>query len=311
MKIVLCDSATVNSYGFRTEVEGIDLTRFKKNPVMLYNHDHEKVIGRWENVKVGEGKLTAEPVFDTDDPFAAEIERKVKDGFIKGCSMGIVIKNISQTKGIDTATNSVLIEASIVSIPSDENALVVYDNEENKKKLSINDFNKLFYQMEKKEIDNEQLTIDNGQLTIDDLQTELAAKTDIIADLSAQVNELKRELAERDFREAEAVVNTYVEKGVINGDIKSIVLAFYLDKPEDTKELLESMSMKLTEKRQSEVAENQENKVTLSSLVNKEPKVKRSWDELDKAGELKRLKEINPEEFRKLFFEKFGKEYVG
>ena len=311
MKIVLCDSATVNSYGFRTEVEGIDLTRFKKNPVMLYNHDHEKVIGRWENVKVGEGKLTAEPVFDTDDPFAAEIERKVKDGFIKGCSMGIVIKNISQTKGIDTATNSVLIEASIVSIPSDENALVVYDNEENKKKLSINDFNKLFYQMEKKEIDNEQLTIDNGQLTMDDLQTELAAKTDIIADLSAQVNELKRELAERDFREAEAVVNTYVEKGVINGDIKSIVLAFYLDKPEDTKELLESLTMKLTEKRQSEVAENQENKVTLSSLVNKEPKVKRSWDELDKAGELKRLKEINPEEFRKLFFEKFGKEYVG
>jgi HK97 family phage prohead protease len=311
MKIVLCDSATVNSYGFRTEVEGIDLTRFKKNPVMLYNHDHEKVIGRWEKIKVDEGKLTAEPVFDTDDPFAAEIERKVKDGFIKGCSMGIVIKNISQTKGIDTATNSVLIEASIVSIPSDENALVVYDNEENKKKLSINDFNKLFYQMEKKEIDNEQLTIDNGQLTIDDLQTELAAKTDIIADLSAQVNELKRELAERDFREAEAVVNTYVEKGVINGDIKSIVLAFYLDKPEDTKELLESMSMKLTEKRQSEVAENQENKVTLSSLVNKEPKVKRSWDELDKAGELKRLKEINPEEFRKLFFEKFGKEYVG
>ena len=311
MKIVLCDSATVNSYGFRTEVEGIDLTRFKKNPVMLYNHDHEKVIGRWEKIKVDGGKLTAEPVFDTDDPFAAEIERKVKDGFIKGCSMGIVIKNISQTKGIDTATNSVLIEASIVSIPSDENALVVYDNEESKKKLSINDFNKLFYQMEKKEIDNSQLTIDNGQLTIDDLQTELAAKTDIIADLSAQVNELKRELAERDFREAEAVVNTYVEKGVINGDIKSIVLAFYLDKPEDTKELLESMSMKLTEKRQSEVAENQENKVTLSSLVNKEPKVKRSWDELDKAGELKRLKEINPEEFRKLFFEKFGKEYVG
>jgi hypothetical protein len=67
----------------------------------------------------------------------------------------------------------------------------------------------------------------------------------------------------------------------------------------------------LTEKRQNESAENQENKVTLSSLVNKEPKVKRSWDELDKAGELKRLKEINPEEFRKLFFEKFGKEYVG
>ena len=36
----------------------------------------------------------------------------------------------------------------------------------------------------------------------------------------------------------------------------------------------------------------------------------RSWDELDKAGELQRLKTVNPEEFRRLFFEKFGKEYI-
>ena len=163
--------------------------------------------------------------------------------------------------------------------------------------------------METKKIENSELKIENSEL--ENMQTELAAKTDIIADLSAQVDELKRELAERDFREAEQAVNNAVKEGTIPANVKNIVLAFYLDKPEDTKELLGSLSMKLTEKKQNEVSKEQvENQVTLSSLIKQEPKVERSWDELDKAGELKRLKEINPEEFRRLFFEKFGKELM-
>ena len=300
MKIILCDSTTVNSYGFRTDVSGINLTRFNKNPVMLYNHDHERIIGRWEHVKADGNQLVAEPVFDMEDPFAAEIARKVEQGFIKGCSMGLVIKNISQSKGIDVATNSVLIEASIVGIPSDENALVVYDNEENKKKLSINEFNKLFYQMENKETTT---SIHNSQLTIDDLQAELAAKTDIITDLSSQIDELKKELAERDFREAEAHINSLIEAGHISEDVKSIALAFYLSNPEDTDKLLASVTAKPESKPESK-------KVSLSEFLKTSPKkVERTWDDLDKAGELKRLKEINPEEFRRLFFAKFGTEY--
>lgn len=300
MKIILCDSTTINSYGFRTDVTGINLSRFNKNPVMLYNHDPERIIGRWEHVKTDGNQLIAEPVFDMEDPFAAEIARKVEQGFIKGCSMGLVIKNISQSKGIDVATNSVLIEASIVGIPSDENALVVYDNEENKKKLSINDFNKLFYQMENKETTT---SIHNSQLTIDDLQAELAAKTDIITDLSSQIDELKKELAERDFREAEAHINALIEAGHISEEVKSIALAFYLSNPEDTDKLLSSVTAKTESKPESKT-------VSLSELLKTSPKkVERTWDDLDKAGELKRLKEINPEEFRRLFFAKFGTEY--
>lgn len=301
MKIILCDSTTINSYGFRTDVSGINLSRFNKNPVMLYNHDPERIIGRWEHVKTDGNRLIAEPVFDMEDPFAAEIARKVEQGFIKGCSMGLVIKNISQSKGIDVATNSVLIEASIVGIPSDENALVVYDNEENKKKLSINDFNKLFYQMENKETTT---SIDNSQLSIDNLKAELAAKTDIITDLSSQIDELKKELAERDFREAEAHINSLIEAGHISEDVKSIALAFYLSNPEDTDKLLASVTAKSESQPEAKT-------VSLSELLKTSPKkVDRTWDELDKAGELKRLKEINPEEFRRLFFDKFGKEYL-
>lgn len=288
MKVVLCDSKTINSYGFRTDVAGIDLARFKKNPVMLYNHNPLQVIGRWENIEITKTQLTAEPVFDTDDPFAAEIARKVEQGFIKGCSMGIVIKNLTQTKGIDTATNSVLLEASIVSIPADENALVVYEDENREKTLSINEFNKLFYQMENK-----------------DIKAELEQKDFRIAELSAKVDSLKKELAERDYHDAELAVDLAIQEGKIPESVKSIMLAFYLSNPEDTKKILSVLNGKQTEKVQEPAAPA----VSLSSMVKKDGEtVKHTWDELDKAGELKRLKEINPEEFRRLFFEKFGKE---
>ena len=300
MRFILCDSETVNSYGFRTEVKGIDLTRFEKNPVMLYNHNPEKVIGRWEDVQVidtltGHTILTASPVFDKDDPFAAEIARKVEQGFIKGCSMGIVIKNITQTKGIDTATNSVLIEASIVTIPADENALVVYDDEEKRNKLSINEFNKLFYKMEAEENNK---PIDNSQLTIDNLQAELAAKDDIITDLSAQVDELKKDLAERDYHEAETVIDTFIGKGAIKKEVKSEALAFYLQNPEAATSLFESLTP----------AEGPKPAVTLSAMIQQQQGTP-TWNELDREGKLAELKANNYPEFCRLFFERFGREY--
>lgn len=300
MRFILCDSETVNSYGFRTEVKGIDLTRFEKNPVMLYNHNPEKVIGRWEDVQVietltGHTVLTASPVFDKDDPFAAEIARKVEQEFIKGCSMGIVIKNITQTKGIDTATNSVLIEASIVTIPADENALVVYDDEEKQNKLSINEFNKLFYKMEAEENNK---PIDNSQLTIDNLQAELAAKDDIITDLSAQVDELKKDLAERDYHEAETVIDTFISKGAIKKEVKSEALAFYLQNPEAATSLFESLTP----------AEEPKPAVTLSAMIQQQQGTP-TWNELDREGKLAELKANNYPEFCRLFFERFGREY--
>lgn len=302
MRFILCDSETVNSYGFKTDVKGIDLTRFEKNPVMLYNHDPEKVIGRWEDVQAidtltGHTILTASPVFDKDDPFAAEIARKVEQEFIKGCSMGIVIKNITQTKGIDTAANSVLIEASIVTIPADENALVVYDDEEKQNKLSINEFNKLFYKME---ADEKTQSVQSGTESEEaaNLRAELAAKDDIIADLSAQVDELKKDLAERDYHEAETAIDTFIGKGIIKKEVKSEALAFYLQNPEAANSLFESLTP----------AGEPKPPVSLAAMIQQQPGTP-TWNELDREGKLAELKANNYPEFCRLFFERFGREY--
>lgn len=304
MRIVLCDSETINSYGFKTDVKGINLSRFEKNPVMLYQHNPHTVIGRWEDIKIEGGQLSATPVFDMEDPEAAEIARKVEQGFIKGCSMGIVIKQMTRTKGIDTATESVLLEASIVSIPADENALVVYDSEDKQNQLSINDFNKLFYIMEKKE--KPELQPDNSEITLSQRNMELQAQVDeqseTIKALNAKIDELQRDLAERDYREAEAFVDKAIADGKITEEVKSEALSFYLSFPKETEKLFANI------KSADEVAEPQSS-ISLSQMMEKKAEPSQTWDELDRAGKLRNLKANNPEEFKRLYKEKFHKEW--
>ena len=301
MIFILCDSETINSYGFRTDVKGIDLSRFEKNPVMLYQHDPEKIIGRWEDVQVVEALtehivLTATPVFDKDDPFAAEIARKVEDGFIKGCSMGMMVTEMSRTKGIDTATKSILLEASIVTIPADENALVVYADKDRKQKLSINEFNKLYYSMENSK--NTEPTA--MELELSDKNIQLQAKVDeqseTIEQLKAQIDTLNRDIAERDYHNAETAVDEYVKKGVLKENVKSIALAFYLQNPEDAETLFSSL------------VPDEREEVSLSAMIQK-PAASATWDELDRKGGLAELKANNLGEFKRLYQEKFGKEY--
>ena len=301
MKIILCDSNTINSYGFRTDVEGIDLTRFKKNPVMLYNHNPLQVIGKWKGVAVENGQLTAEPVFDMDDPLAAEIARKVDQGFIKGCSMGLMITQITKSKGIDTATESVLLEASIVSIPADENALVVYADEDRQKKLSINEFNKLFYKMETKE--NTQSAQSRTEDTeVQTLRAQVSDKDAKIAELSATIDTLRAELAEREYRDAETFVDKAIADGKITEDVKTEALSFYLSFPKETEKLFSVI--KGNEPAQ---APEPQSRATLSSMIKSAAPTAQTWDELDRIpNALKKLKAENPEEFRRLYREKFG-----
>ena len=209
---------------------------------------------------------------------------------------------MTRTKGIDTATESVLLEASIVSIPADENALVVYDSEDKQNQLSINDFNKLFYIMEKKE---PELQPDNSEITLSqrnmELQAQVDEQTDTIKALNAKIDELKRDLAERDYREAEAFVDKAIADGKITEEVKSEALSFYLSFPKETEKLFGAI------KSADEPSALQ--RQTLSEMVNQKAEPSQTWDELDRAGKLRNLKANNPEEFKRLYKEKFHKEW--
>jgi HK97 family phage prohead protease len=154
-KFVLSDEAIVSSHGFRVKISGISLDRFKSNPVMLDGHktDSRNVIGRWTDIKVEGGKLTAMPEFDLEDPEAAIIAGKVERGFIRGASVGIMYNSKDMVLGADGVPELLkceLMEVSIVSIPSNANALILFSHKTGQRlsdqevKMSVRSFGKRF-----------------------------------------------------------------------------------------------------------------------------------------------------------------------
>lgn len=133
---VLNDEEKVNSYGFRTLNKGIDLKRFKKNPVLLDFHTARgsviNVIGRWTNIRVEGTKLLADAEFDEEDEVALKAKGKVERGFVKGCSMGLDPDRSSfelEPVGTWVLKKCELMEASIVAIPSNANAVKLMSKE--------------------------------------------------------------------------------------------------------------------------------------------------------------------------------------
>ncbi len=130
-RFVLNDEKKVNSYGFRILNAGIDLTRFNGNPIMLNQHENStsSVVGRWKDIQIVDGKLTAESEFDNEDAEAKALAGKVERGFIKGASMGVSFNHNDMKlakDGIYELTRCQLFEASICAIPSNENALSLF-----------------------------------------------------------------------------------------------------------------------------------------------------------------------------------------
>lgn len=115
---------SVNTYGFIVLTEGIDTSVFERNPVMLYMHNRDgNVIGRWENIRKEEKRLLADAVFDDSTELGAQVKKQVEGGFLRAVSIGIEGITKDVLNGVETVVKSRLIEASIVDIPGNSNAV--------------------------------------------------------------------------------------------------------------------------------------------------------------------------------------------
>jgi len=141
-KTFIISDESLNSYGFRILTAGIVLSQFEKNPVMYFMHRRpskydenvaEKLpIGNWENIRVEDGKLLADPKFDLSDPFAKKIADKVENGFLRMASLGAEAIETSndaiyllQGQTRDTVTKCMALEASIVDMAGNMNAFAL------------------------------------------------------------------------------------------------------------------------------------------------------------------------------------------
>lgn len=133
----IVNTENVNSYGYRIITEGIDTTQYERNPVVLFMHTRangfaatgDEVIGRARLAKEAD-QLIAYVTFDTENEFAAKIEKKVKGDFIRMCSMyADVIEATSDPQLVipgqtyETVTKCKLVEISIVDIGGNDDAI--------------------------------------------------------------------------------------------------------------------------------------------------------------------------------------------
>lgn len=290
MTFVLCDGTSKNSYGFRVNVAGILLERFKSNPVMLFAHDSytlESVIGRWENVRVEGDKLLADAVFDVDTEKGKDVAGRVERGFLKGCSMGLHVVKFVEYDDECVAEVSELMEASICAIPSDSNAVKLYDD--NNKVITYEEMRLAFNNpLNNKESmkENEKPKEDgNKDSRIAELESQLNERDEKISTLTADIAALKKE-----------GVDSFLSAAVKDGKIT-----------EDEKEGFEKLSetdfesvKSVIGKRRPKASAHLKN----MSAGNSVPADRSGWTYLrwmkeDPSG-LKRMKTENPTEFARL-----------
>lgn len=92
------------------------LDSYLRNPVFLWCHDFSRPpIGRVTGVTLEQSRLIADVVFDSGDPFAVDVERKYRNGFLNAVSVGWN----DQRDG-----SLALMDISAVPIPADPDALI-------------------------------------------------------------------------------------------------------------------------------------------------------------------------------------------
>lgn len=274
---ILCDGNRVNSHGFRTDLSGLDTERFKANPVMLYAHDPMSVIGRWENLRVEDGKLLADAVFDTEDELGKKIEGKVERGFLKGCSMGLHIKELTEGEGEAVASKSELVEASVCAVPSDAGAVKLYD--ENRNELTFDQVKLQFNNQPKNQ------TMDKNNEEKND---------QVLTQKESEITSLKAQLAEAKKREVDAFLTAAVQSGKITEQEKEGFAKLSANDFETVQSIINSKPAKA-----SASLKDLQAQAAASTPSGRENWTYLEWMKKDPNG-LKRMKTENPTEFERL-----------
>ena len=327
MKRIVISDESINSYGFWVMTDGIDLSAFLKNPVMLWNHNRgglgvtsdQLPIGIWKDLRIENGVLTGEPVFDENDEFAVKIKQKYESGILNACSIGFAPlewsdapEMLKEGQKVATVTRCRLLEISICDIPSNANATVVLYDDDNKV-INLSDLpNKAIGPKINNNMPKEialTLGLDENASpqacvnAITELKSEIASHEATRQNLEEENRQLRLRLKAIDDAEAEAqkqeVVNLLddaVKSGRIDAKARpQFEKLFELDYEAAKTALAALPERKPLEAKPVGMADGD--------------LCKMSWDELDKTDRLLELKTKYPEIYQQKFNEKFNKKH--
>jgi HK97 family phage prohead protease len=112
---------------------GWQLDDFRKNPIALFGHQSDFIVGTWKDVRIEKQQLLGdlEPAPKGTSERTDEIIRFVEAGVLRAVSVGFVPieRKIRRSKEEDfvgfTYTKHMLVESSLVAVPANPNALAV------------------------------------------------------------------------------------------------------------------------------------------------------------------------------------------
>ena len=125
---------TVDRTGDVIEQAGWDIEEFRSNPIALFNHDKNQVIGRWADVAVKGGRLVGRLKLAAEGTSALvdTVRKLVAQGILRAVSVGFqpgekqpLHDRADKLFGPFRYTKSRLLECSLVAIPANANALAV------------------------------------------------------------------------------------------------------------------------------------------------------------------------------------------
>lgn len=127
---VVVSTGDVDREGDIIEPNGIDFTAYRKNPVVLFQHDHDTAIATCTEIGVVKGRVEAVAQFPPEgaSPKSDEVYNLIKAGVLNASSIGFIPKTWEPIEGSKFSrrfTTCECLEWSVVSVPANANALIL------------------------------------------------------------------------------------------------------------------------------------------------------------------------------------------
>ena len=316
-KRIRISNETLNCYGTWIRTEGIDLTQFSRNPVLLWMHQRGVVIGMIKDIRVADGEVTGEPWFDEVREESRLAKQQWEKGTLRMGSPNFEILETSEDAALlkpgqtrPTVTRCKLMEYSMVDIGgNDDNIRLSYEGREIRLdagggctlpllKDSANDNNKTLQTM------NEQLKTIALMLGLADTATlpEVQKQINVLlgyqtanTSLRAEKEKLEKELDTLRL----AGITTLVDEAVTSGKIEAGKKAHFIELGKKVGQ----ESLKLT-------FEAMHGTVKPSMVLNRTGShaATGEWKKLSEVPveELKLMRENDPQQYRKLYKAEYG-----
>jgi len=122
--IAVASTESQDRQGEVVEVGGWELKNFKKNPIILWGHDHMTPIGKAERVwieKSGKPKLMFKAFISDATTRGREIKQLMQEGILRAFSVGFMPIDADENR----YTKQELLEISVVSVPANPQAMTM------------------------------------------------------------------------------------------------------------------------------------------------------------------------------------------